>query len=470
MNHTDQESFRNKIATVDDSGKREWIYPKKPSGQFHRARALVSLFLLAVFFAGPFVKINGQPILLLNILERKFIIFGMAFWPQDFHIFVLVMISAIVFIVLFTVVYGRVWCGWACPQTIFMEMVFRKVEYLIEGGSRKQKTLNEQVWNFEKIVKKGSKQIVFYSISFLFGNLFLAYIIGIDQLFQIITDPPSQHAVGLTVMILFSGMFYFVFAWFREQACIIVCPYGRLQGVFLDKDSIVVSYDNIRGEKRMSVAKAENDPETGDCIDCFQCVKVCPTGIDIRDGTQLECVNCTACIDACDHIMQGLKKPDGLIRYASYNSIHKGKKLTLSPRIIGYSAVLILLLALISYFIFGRNDIETTILRTPGTLYQESGNDMISNLYSYKIVNKTFSEIPIRLETDFDEARIKMVGGDIVVVPEQQVGEGAFFIEIPRANLHSDNVFLQVSIVSGDNELERVRTRFIGPHRRVNQQ
>lgn len=466
MNSSEQESFRNRIATVDDAGRRNWIYPKKPSGPLHRARVWVSLFLLSIFFAGPFIRINGQPILLLNVLERKFVIFGLAFWPQDFHIFVLVMIAAIVFIVLFTVVYGRVWCGWACPQTIFMEMVFRKIEYWIEGGARKQKALNGQEWNAEKILKKGSKQIIFYSLSFLIGNLFLAYIIGTEQLFDIITDPPSQHKGGLTAMILFSGMFYFVFSWFREQACVIVCPYGRLQGVFLDRNSIVVSYDNLRGEKRMSVAKAKKNPDAGDCIDCHQCVKVCPTGIDIRNGTQLECVNCTACIDACNSIMIGVNKPKGLIRYASHNSIQTGEKLGITPRIIGYSAVLVLLLSLVSYFIFSRNDIETTILRTPGTMCQETADDMISNLYSYKIVNKTFAAILVQLQTNFDGARIRMVGGDIVI-PKQEVGEGAFFIDIPKSRMFTDNVFLTVTVSDNGRELEQVKTRFIGPGSRV---
>ncbi|HEM48577.1 MAG TPA: 4Fe-4S binding protein, partial [Caldithrix sp.] len=277
-----KENFRDKLSTVDQQGKRVWIFPKKPSGPFYSARTWMSLLLIIILFSGPFIKINGKPILLLNILERKFIIFGIGFWPQDFYLFVLATITLIVFIVLFTVVYGRLFCGWACPQTVFMEMVFRKIEYWIEGDAQKQRQLNKTPMNFQKFIKKASKHTIFYAISFLIGNTFLAYIIGIEELKKIITDPPSQHLVGLTAMILFSGTFYYIFAFFREQVCTLVCPYGRLQGVLLDQNSIVVAYDFIRGEPRGKIRKNEAGHKKGDCVDCNQCVEVCPTGIDIR--------------------------------------------------------------------------------------------------------------------------------------------------------------------------------------------
>src|SRR5690606_5213797 len=306
------QSFRDKVATVDKSGKRVWIYPHKPSGKLFNARTILSVIYLIVFFALPFIKYNGQPIFLLNIIERKFILFGQIFWPQDFFIFGLGMVVFIVFIALFTLVFGRVFCGWACPQTIFMEMVFRKFEYWIEGDAPRQKMLNKAPWNTEKIVKKFSKWIIFWLISFLIANTFLAYIIGIDELKKIITEPVSEHMGGFTAIVIFTSVFFFVYAWFREQVCTAVCPYGRMQGVLLDRDSIVVAYDYVRGEPRAKFKKNKERTQ-GDCIDCFQCVKVCPTGIDIRNGTQLECVNCTACIDACNHMMEAVGLPTGLI-------------------------------------------------------------------------------------------------------------------------------------------------------------
>ena len=251
----DIEEYRDKVSTIDDEGKRIWVYPKKPKGSYTRAREILALFLLVFFFGAPFIKINDQSLLLFDILNRKFIIFGLVFWPQDFHLFVLATLSLIVFIVLFTVVLGRLWCGWACPQTIFMEMVFRKVEYWIEGDARHQIALSKSPWTVQKVFKKSLKHSVFFLISFLIGNTFLAYIIGVDALFKIITDPPSEHIAGLFFMISFSGVFYAVFAFFREQVCTMICPYGRLQGVLLDPNSIVVAYDFKRGEPKQKLSQ-----------------------------------------------------------------------------------------------------------------------------------------------------------------------------------------------------------------------
>ena len=253
----DNEKFRDQIATVDERGKRIWLYPKKPKGYYTRIRSILSWVLLALLFGMPFIKINGDPLMLFNIMERRFIIFGINFMPQDFYLFVIAMLIFIVFIVLFTVVFGRLFCGWICPQTIFMEMVFRKIEYLIEGDANKQKALAKAPWNTDKLIKKSSKHAIFFILSFLIANTFLAYIIGIDQLEKIATEPLDAHIGGFIAIIIFSGVFYGVFAHFREQVCLVVCPYGRLQGVLLDKNSIVVGYDYVRGEPRKKIRKDE---------------------------------------------------------------------------------------------------------------------------------------------------------------------------------------------------------------------
>ena len=251
----DKEAYRDKVATVDDRGKRVWIYPKKPSGRYYNARKWVSYVLLVILFGLPFIEVGGQPLVLFNILERKFILFGMLFMPQDFHLFVLAMLTFIVFIVLFTVVWGRIFCGWVCPQTIFMEMVFRRIEYWIEGDANAQRRLNKAPWTTDKIVKKTAKQVIFFTISVLIANVFLAYIISMDEVLRIAREPISQNWEGFVAMILFSGAFYFVFSYLREQVCIAVCPYGRLQGVMLDNNSIVVHYDHVRGEPRGKMQK-----------------------------------------------------------------------------------------------------------------------------------------------------------------------------------------------------------------------
>ncbi|MEZ4690204.1 MAG: cytochrome c oxidase accessory protein CcoG [Ignavibacteria bacterium] len=303
-----ESSYRDTISIVDDKGGRKWVYPKKPKGKLYNARTIVSIILLAILFGVPFLRSDGHPVMLFDILNRKIILFGTFFTPSDYYLFGLIMISAFVLLFLVTAVFGRVFCGWVCPQTIFLEMVFRKIEYFIEGDYTRQMELNKAPWDNVKIFKKFSKYLIFFILSFIIANTFLAYIIGTDKLFKIMTDPMSEHLSGFISIMVFTGLFYFVFAWFREQACILVCPYGRLQSVLLNKNSIVIAYDFIRGEPRGKLSK-DNEKKTGDCIDCKKCVYVCPTGIDIRNGTQLECVNCTACIDACDSIMDSINKP-----------------------------------------------------------------------------------------------------------------------------------------------------------------
>lgn len=464
-----QENFRDTIGTLNDDGKRAWVFPKKPDGKWYEYRKYVSYVLLAFLFTAPFIKIGGNQFLMFNVLERRFNIFGFPFWPQDFHLFVIMMIIGVVFVVLFTVAFGRLFCGWVCPQTIFMEMVFRRIEYWIDGDRGKQIRLKKMPWNAEKIKKRVLKWIIFFIISFLIANIFLAYLIGSDQLIRYITDGPSKHVSTLISLLIFTGVFYFIFAWFREQVCIIACPYGRLQGVLLDNKSIVVAYDYKRGEKeegRAKFKKNEDRPETGkgDCIDCFACVHVCPTGIDIRNGTQLECVNCTACIDACDHMMEAVDLPKGLIRYASEDNIEKNEKFKFTPRLKGYVAVLGILTAVLIGMLFLRNDIEANILRLPGQLYEHKADNIISNVYTYKLVNKTVDDIDnIHFELLSHKGTITLVSHDNITVKGQGLSEGTLFIEVNASSLSGDKDRMEIGIYSGDDLIETTSTAFLGP-------
>ncbi|MBK9637689.1 MAG: cytochrome c oxidase accessory protein CcoG [Bacteroidetes bacterium] len=455
-------SFRDTVATISEDGKRNWIYPKKPKGDFYNKRTAVSIFFLILLFSGPFMKINGHPLMLFNILERKFILFGIAFWPQDFHLFVLAMLTFIVFIILFTALFGRIWCGWACPQTIFMEMVFRKIEYLIEGDYMQQKTLSAESPNPIKFRKKFLKNSIFFIISFIIANTFLAYIIGVDELFKIISEGPSRHLGGLISLTIFTLVFYGVYTKFREQACIVVCPYGRLQGVLLDKNSVVIAYDYKRGEPREKLHKGL-ERKAGDCIDCHQCVQVCPTGIDIRHGTQLECVNCTACIDACDSIMDKIEKPRGLIRYTSENAIAKGIKFKVTPRIIGYSVVLFIFLGALITLLALRTDVESTILRTPGMLYQELPNQKVSNLYNIKVVNKTFNNLPIEIKIVEPQGTIQWVGKNFTELKEQDIAEGEFFVILDQNDIVKSKTRIKIQVLSQGKILSEEESNFIGP-------
>ena len=464
-----QEAFRDTIGTIAEDGNRKWVYPKKPKGIFYKYRSYVSWVLLALLVIAPFIKIGGNQFLLFNIIERRFNIFGVPFWPQDFHLMVISMIIGIVFIILFTVVYGRIFCGWICPQTIFMEMVFRKIEYWIDGDRGAQIRLDKQKWNSEKIRKRVSKWILFFIISFFIANVFLAYFIGSDELLQIVTDSPSKHLKGLMLILIFTGIFYFVFAWFREQVCIIVCPYGRLQGVLLDNKSINVAYDYKRGEKEADRAlfKKNEDRTTtgkGDCIDCGQCVQVCPTGIDIRNGTQLECVNCTACIDACDLIMESVHLEKGLIRYASEDAIDKNEPFKFNIRMKGYTAVLTILIGVLITMLFLRNDVEATVLRLPGQLYETKENHVISNVFTYKLINKTSENIKnVHFELISHKGKIKLIGKENLAIPKEKFAEGTLFIEIPRVELSDSKENLKIGVFSNGELIETTTTNFLGP-------
>ncbi|WP_299164401.1 cytochrome c oxidase accessory protein CcoG [uncultured Eudoraea sp.] len=464
-----EENFRDTIGTIDEEGKRAWIFPKKPSGRYYRYRKWVSYGLLIFLFASPFIKLNGNQFLMFNVLERRFNIFGFPFWPQDFHLFVISMIIGVIFIAFFTVAFGRIFCGWMCPQTIFMEMVFRRIEYWIDGDRGAQMRLAKQSWNADKIRKRLLKWFAFFVMSFLIANVFLAYLIGSDKLMQYITDGPLTHMNTLVSLLVFTAVFYFVFAWFREQVCIIACPYGRMQGVLLDNKSIVVAYDHKRGEAENGRKKFRKNEDRkaqgyGDCIDCFQCVNVCPTGIDIRNGTQLECVNCTACIDECDTIMEKIDLPKGLIRYASEDNIEKKAKFTFSPRLKGYSAVLVILIGVLIGMLFLRNDLEANILRLPGQLYEHKEGNIISNVYTYKLINKTSKDISdVSFKLLSHKGKIDLVSHRSFEVPAQQLAEGTLFIEINNAALNGDKDKLKIGVYSGDQLIETTTARFLAP-------
>jgi cytochrome c oxidase accessory protein FixG len=370
-------------------------------------------------------------------------------------------------IVIFTAAFGRVWCGWACPQTVMMEMVFRKIEYLIEGDAHQQRALNQAPWAAGKIVKKVSKHAIFYALSFLVGNVLLSYFIGWRALYQIITDPPAQHVTGLSFMIGFSLLFYGIFARFREQACTFICPYGRFQSVLLDENSIVVAYDYKRGEKRGPLKREQKFGERrfaglGDCVACNLCVTVCPTGIDIRDGTQMECVHCTACMDACDSVMAKVGSPRGLIRYASLNGIERGEKLRITPRLIGYSVVLLGLVTLLAVLIFTRADVEATVLRAPGSLFQQMPDGRFSNLYTVRIVNKTSRELPVELRLESPAGSLEVMGGILAVPPEKQM-ENSILVELDLAALKSGTTPIVVGVYAGGKKIQTLKTAFIGP-------
>ncbi|TKB99126.1 cytochrome c oxidase accessory protein CcoG [Pedobacter cryophilus] len=448
-------------STVEASGKRRWLYPLLRKGAFYKYRSYVSYFLLIFLFAAPHIKINGHQFMLFNIIERKFILFGQVFWPQDFFIFVLAMLTVLISIVLFTIAFGRIFCGWICPQTIFLEMVFRKIEVWIEGEPLARKKLDESPWTQDKIIKKTFKHSLYVIISLFISNTFLAYIIGSDEVFKIITEPITLHIVGFIGIFFFTLAFYLVFSQMRELVCIVACPYGRLQGVMLDKHSLVVAYNYLRGEPRGKIKKA-NEQNLGDCVDCNLCVAVCPTGIDIRKGTQLECVNCTACIDACDQVMDKIHKPRNLIGFYSDEMIKHQIKPSFTVRMKAYSLIIVLMVAILTYFLIQRKDVDITLLRAGGMLYQEQPGGYVSNLYTAELINKTAYPIKIDIVPDNKEAKINWIQ-PVNKIEKESTVKVTFFVLLPAKSIKQSKTNITLLVKQNGKVINQMKTNFLGP-------
>lgn len=458
------EGFRDKLETIEEDGKRKWVYALLPNGRLTRWRHGLAWFLLALFFILPHIRINSVPFLLLNIADREFILFGMIFWPQDTYLLGIAMVTFMVFVILFTIVWGRVWCGWVCPQTIFMEIIFRRIETWIDGKPDEQRKLREAEWTSSKIFKRSFKFLVFFILIFLIVNTFLSYFLGTEGLANAYHLSFKNYPVTAFLLVFGTTMGMFIYGWFREQTCTVICPYGRLQGAMVDNDTMVIAYDYKRGEPR---GKSQDGIPAGDCIDCGNCVKVCPTGIDIRNGTQLECINCTACIDACNHVMQTLKRPSGLIRFSTEKGIEDHQRLTFTPRIILYSAVLLSLFAFLTFLIMNRNVVETTVLRTPGFLYQIQDDGRISNLYNIRLVNKSREDISLDIKPLDLEGEIK-IPGNILAVNAGSSAEYIVFLMVDPKNITRTSTKVKFGFYKDNQLIESFSTTFMGPIKEKN--
>lgn len=462
----DPETFRDSVGTMDNAGKRKWIFPRKPRGKYTNYRTIVAYFLLAVFFILPFLKINGNPVLLINVIDRQFFIFGQPFFPQDFFILALGAITSIVFIILFTVVFGRIFCGWICPQTIFLEMIFRKIDYLIEGDRNKQMKLDRQEWNSEKIWKRSLKWSIFLIISLIITHWMFMYIVGYQEVFNMVKEGPFNNFTSFLVMIVFTAAFYFTFAWFREQVCTLVCPYGRLQGVLIDKQTINVYYDFKRGEKRSKWRKGEDRKAQGkgDCIDCNQCVVVCPTGIDIRNGQQLECVNCTACIDACDEVMVKVGLPTGLIRYATEEEIEKQAPFKFTGRMKAYSVVLLLMLGFLGFLLSNRGTMEAKFIKPAGSTYFVR-DGQITNIYNYTFLNKSNKDQLVTIKVmEPAHGTVTLSTADKILLKKDQITKGTVNISFPEKEIKLSKQKVKIGVYDQKGELlDTFETYFEGP-------
>jgi len=460
----EHDSFRNELSSVAKDGRRRWVYARQPSGRLYRARTVVSVFLIAFLLLAPFITIHGQPLMLLDVLNRRFVIFSTLFVPQDFYLVVILALTVLVTIVLSTVIVGRIWCGWLCPQTIFMEMFFRKLEYAIEGSAEHQLRRDRGPWTAERVLRKSGKHAVFFALSFVIANVFLAWIIGAGPLYRIVTDPPREHLVGLIAISIFSLIFYAVFARFREQACVLACPYGRMLSSLVDRQTVTVTYDSRRGEPRSRIVRGhEGVRQSGDCIDCHRCVTVCPTGIDIRNGIQLECVACTACIDACNDVMARVGRPAGLIRHTSPDAIATGHPSWLRARVIAYAAVWIVLAGGSAFLLTTRPVLDFVVLRQPGTLYATVAGGDLANFYTLEAMNRSDRDTPIAIDVLEPAGATVTILGSSPSVPAYGALEARLLVRVPSSAVHGGTTPVRFAVRSNGRTLQQIESAFLGP-------
>lgn len=456
---TPQNNFRDTLTTSSTDGGRIWLYPELIKGKWFFRRAWVAYILLACLLVGPFLEWNQHPVFLFDVLNRTFIVFGVSFSPQDNILFVLALLTFFVFIFAFTNTFGRLWCGWVCPQTIFMEWVFRPIERLIEGNANARRKLDEGNPDGSRTWKKALKYSLFFIISFALANVFLAYIIGKKVLFEIMTDNPANHVVGLVAILIFTGVFFFVYTRLREIACVVICPYGRLQGTLQDKNTLMVAYDIIRGEPR-GHRKAGQENQLGDCVDCNLCVKVCPTGVDIRNGNQMECVQCTACIDACDSVMDKIGKPNNLVGYFSENEVERKSTFKLRTKGIAYFAVWAILFTVLSTLLLRRTPVETVILRTPGNTGLTNTTGYVANLYNFEVVNKTFDQQDVRFRIAKPGIKLVWVGKEGFRLDPQKVQKGSFFVQIEGKPEQAVSEHIEIEVLTNGEVSDKIKTHF----------
>lgn len=378
-NRFDLDSER--LGTVDEHGHRVYLHPEDVDGVWKKRRSIVYWILIGVYLILPWIYINNKPALLIDIFKREFTFLGATFYGVDPILFFLIIISGIFFIAFMTSLFGRVWCGWGCPQTVFISSLFLKVESFIEGSARERRALDEAPMSATKFFKKSLKWFIFAIISLHIAHTFIGYFIGPRELFLITMGSPFEHFGIFSATMIITTIFLLDFGWFREQFCIIACPYGRMQSVIMDDNSLVIAYDKKRGEPRRGTPNVLKEAE-GDCINCYNCVKVCPTGIDIRRGTQLECIACTNCIDACDEIMEKIKKPKGLIRYSSENELSGAPRKTITPRSILYAIISLFFVATFVIFLNRSTNLQVLFLRGAETFTQTE--TQITNRFTVK--------------------------------------------------------------------------------------
>jgi len=455
----------DRLATTDEQGRRVYLYPADVRGKYRSMRSWLSIGLLLIFLALPWLKIHGHPAVLLDIPHRRFALFGLTFWAHEVPMLFFVAAIAVLTLFLVTAVWGRVWCGWACPQTVFVDAIFRRIEHWVEGDGIVRRRLDEAPWTGAKAFKKVLKWSLFALVSLVISHSFLAYFVGPEELGRMMLRSPSDSPAAFLIMAGMFGAVLFDFGWFREQFCTVVCPYGRFQSVLMDDTSKAVTYDAKRGEPRRGLAVPGSSG--GDCVNCYRCVQVCPTGIDIRRGLQMECIGCTACIDACDEVMSKVKKPAGLIRYM------QGK--TISSRGWVYAALLLILVSSFAIVLARRKTVELAIIRAPEAPYQEIEGARVINHFKLDLANQGFEDLAVEFALKGPgSARKIVVSNHAAVLSGGQAERADLFIETPKADFHEGRALVEIvmtarTLENGNNgaalQSTSTEVRLVGPYR-----
>ena len=460
------------LSTLGKDGKRRWVYPSLSHGQFLRARRIVGWLLILLFTALPWIKIHQKPAIFLDLVHREFTFFGLTLYSTDTGLVMAFLIGTMVAVCFITALLGRVWCGWGCPQTVYLEFVYRPIERLIEGTEAARKRRDSGPHNWDKIWRKGLRFFIYILISLALAHTFVAYFVSWDALIEWMLRPPKENWSFFVMMSLTTGLVLFDFAVFREQMCTITCPYARLQSVLLDPDSMIVSYDPSRGEPRGRRTRKEREQEKaslnigkGDCIDCFACVRTCPTGIDIRDGLQMECIGCTQCIDACDHMMISVGKPVGLIRYTSENALENKRTRILRPRVLLYGAFLTLLTGVMIALIAVRTNLDVNIGRIASgeSAFLQVTDDTIANRLRFRIQNrKEPAQAQIRVVSP-EGAELRVMGAQTFDVGTGETVRVQTLVIVPSEHFVNGSADAVFEVELSNGLVERQTFSLLGP-------
>lgn len=453
------------LAAVDLYEKREKVYTRAIEGFFQKIRLVTGWPLLLAYFLLPWLQIDGRQALLFDMPARKFYIFWFTFWPQDFPLLAWLMIIAAFGLFAVTNFAGRVWCGYTCPQTVWTA-IYMWAEQVTEGSRNQRIKLDKQGLSLQKLVKKSAKHCMWFGFAFFTGFTFIAYFTPATTM--VVEFFTATDALWVYAWVLFFTIATYLNAgYLREQVCMYMCPYARFQAAMFDKDTLVVSYDEARGEPRGS-RKRDTEHKSleskGDCIDCELCVQVCPTGIDIRDGLQYQCITCALCIDACDSVMDKMNYPRGLVRYTTQTNLSGGKTKLIRPKLVGYGFIMLVMTGLFLFTLATRDPLRLDVIRDRADLYDRAADGSIENVYQLRVLNmaeepREFSLAVVGLE------EFSWIGPEQITIAAGESGTFPVRLHVPAESIKTpvQNIWFEVTVLNKSEVSATSESRFIGP-------